>query len=81
MKVEGVLTGKEERVTGSDHWTGEVVGDRDNKCSTDCIKIIWMTLGQTCNGKTLFVPPHPSQVCIKFFLGVFLFLCLNINFK
>lgn len=35
MKVEGVLTGKEERVTGSEHWTGEVAGEPDNKCSTD----------------------------------------------
>lgn len=35
MKVEGVLTGKAEWVTGSEHWTGGVAGERDNKRSTD----------------------------------------------
>lgn len=67
MKVEWVLTRKEERVIGREHWTGEVTGERDNKCSTDCIKVIGMALGQTRNGKTLFEPPHPSQVCIRIF--------------
>lgn len=51
MKVEGVLTGKVERVPGSEHWTGEVTGEHDNKCSTGCIKIICVALGKTRNGK------------------------------